>query len=49
MNRHELNKEAIEDTLGCIFKYKEDIERFHTEIADKTLDLDQILSPDATV
>ena len=49
MNRHELNKEAIEDTLGCIFKYKEDIERFHTEIADKTLDLDPILSPDATV
>ena len=48
MNRHELSKEAIEDTLGCIFKYKEDIERFHTEIADKTLDLDPILSPDAT-
>src|SRR5947199_252508 len=49
MNRHELSEEAIEDTLGCIFKYKEDIERFHTEIADKTLDLDPILSPDATV
>ena len=48
MNRHALSKEAIDDTLGCIFKYKEDIERFHTEIASKTLDLDPILSPDAT-
>jgi MoxR-like ATPase len=48
MNRHELSKEAIDDTLGCIFKYKEDIERFRAEIAAKTLDLDPILSPDAT-
>jgi MoxR-like ATPase len=43
LNRYELSQEAIEETLGFIFKYKEDIEHFHVEIERKTLDLDPIL------
>jgi MoxR-like ATPase len=32
LNRHQLDKAAVEETLGCIFKYKEDIERAREEI-----------------
>jgi MoxR-like ATPase len=43
LNRHKLDQAAVEETLGCIFKYKEDIERMRGEMVNKTLDLDLVL------
>jgi MoxR-like ATPase len=47
LNRRELDKAAVEETLGCIFKYKEDIERMRGEMVNKTLDLDLVLKESA--
>ena len=49
LNRHPLDKAAVEETLGCIFKYKEDIERMPGEMANKTLDLDLVLKESAEI
>jgi MoxR-like ATPase len=49
LNRHELDRAAVEETLGCIFKYKEDIERMHDEMVNKTLDLDLVLKESAEI
>jgi MoxR-like ATPase len=32
LNRHRLDKAAVEETLGCIFKYKDDMERAREEL-----------------
>ena len=32
LNRHVLDKPAVEETLGCIFKYREDIERVREDL-----------------
>jgi MoxR-like ATPase len=47
LNRRELDREAVEETLGCVFKYKEDIERMREEIAGRTLDLELVLKASA--
>lgn len=49
LNRHELDRAAVEETLGCIFKYKEDIERMKDEMVNKTLDLDLVLKESAEI
>lgn len=43
LNRQTLNKETIEETLGCIFKYKEDISMFMLEIGGKKAASDMLL------
>ena len=32
LNRHHLDKAALEETIGCIFKYKDDVERARGEL-----------------
>ena len=32
LNRHVLDKPAVEETLGCIFKYREDMERVREDL-----------------
>ncbi len=44
LGRHELDPQTVEETLGCVFKYREDIEYLREEIAQKRLDLEQVLS-----
>jgi len=43
LNKETLNKEIIEETLGCIFKYKEDISKFMVEIGGEKVEGDKIL------
>jgi MoxR-like ATPase len=47
LNRHELDKEALVETMGCIFKYREDLHHLQEEVAGKGLDWDQILKGSA--
>jgi MoxR-like ATPase len=42
LNKEELDEEAIKDTLGCIFKYREDITRIEMEIGGKKVDIREI-------
>jgi len=42
LNRHELDEDTVEETIGCIFKYREDLHHLREEVAGKRLDLDQI-------
>ncbi len=44
LSRHELDETTVEETIGCIFKYREDVEYLHEEIALGRLDLDQLLN-----
>ncbi len=43
LNRHELDEKTLEETMGCIFKYREDLSHLKEELAGKRLDLDQML------
>jgi len=43
LNRHELDEETVEETMGCVFKYREDLHHLREELAGKRLDLDQVL------
>jgi len=43
LNRDELNEKTLEETMGCIFKYREDLHHLKEELASKRLDLDQML------
>ena len=43
LHRHELDHKTVEETMGCVFKYKEDLHHLQEEVAGKRLDLDQIL------
>jgi len=43
LNKETLDKETIEETLGCIFKYKEDISMFMLEIGGKKASSDMLL------
>jgi len=50
LNRHELDEKTVDETMGCVFKYKEDLRHLQEELAGKRLDLNQILkaSPELT-
>jgi MoxR-like ATPase len=43
LNRHELDEKTVDETMGCVFKYKEDLRHLQEELAGKRLDLNQTL------
>ena len=43
LNRQEVDEKTLEDTMGCIFKYKEDLHHLREELTGKRLVLDQML------
>ncbi|MCZ6625555.1 MAG: MoxR family ATPase [Deltaproteobacteria bacterium] len=43
LNQHELDEKAVEQTMGCVFKYREDLHHLQEELAGKRLELDQML------
>ena len=40
LNRDELDEKTVQETVGCIFKYREDLHHLEEEIAGKRIDLD---------
>ncbi|MFQ5682166.1 MAG: AAA family ATPase [Candidatus Binatia bacterium] len=45
LHRHELDQKTVEETMGCVFKYREDLHHLQEELSEKRLDLDQMLKP----
>jgi len=43
LNRDELDEKTVKETLGCVFKYREDLHHLQEEITHKRLDLDQMI------
>ncbi len=43
LNRQEVDEKTLAETMGCIFKYKEDLHHLREELAGKRLALDQML------
>ena len=43
LNRTELDPKVIEDTMGCVFKYREDLHHLEEELPGEKLELDRIL------
>lgn len=43
LNRQVLDEKALEETMGCIFKYREDLHHLREELSGKRLELDQML------
>lgn len=43
LNREALDEKTLEETKGCIFKYKEDLYHLQEELEGKRLDLDKVL------
>jgi MoxR-like ATPase len=42
LNRQELDRRTLEETMGCVFKYKEDLHHLEEELAAKKVDLEKI-------
>jgi len=49
LNRTELEPKIIEDTMGCVFKYREDLHHLEEELPGEKLELDRILKEPTTV
>jgi MoxR-like ATPase len=43
LNRQELDEKTVEETMGCVFKYREDLHHLQEELAGKRLELNQAL------
>jgi hypothetical protein len=43
LNRQELDERTLEETMGCVFKYKEDHHHLMEELASKKLDVGHAL------
>lgn len=43
LNRRELDEATVKETMGCVFKYREDLHHLEEEMQSKRLDLDQML------
>lgn len=43
LNRQVLDEKTLEETMGCIFKYREDLHHLREELSGKRLELDQML------
>ena len=43
LSRQELDQKTVEETMGCIFKYREDLHHLKEELAAKRLDFEQAL------
>lgn len=42
LHREELDEKSMEDTMGCVFKYREDLHHLKSEVAGKKLNLEGI-------
>jgi MoxR-like ATPase len=40
LNRRELDEKTVQETVGCVFKYREDLSHLEEELAAKKIDLD---------
>jgi MoxR-like ATPase len=40
LNRDELDEETVKETVGCVFKYREDLNHVEEQLAAKKIDLD---------
>jgi MoxR-like ATPase len=47
LNRDELDEETIKETVGCVFKYREDLNHVEEQLAAKKIDLDATKNPSA--
>ncbi|MDO8692140.1 MAG: MoxR family ATPase [Dehalococcoidia bacterium] len=43
LHKDELDDEVVTETLGCIFKYREDVSKMEAEIMGKKIDLQKVL------
>ncbi|OGP26884.1 MAG: ATPase, partial [Deltaproteobacteria bacterium GWA2_57_13] len=43
LSRHELDEATVKETMGCVFKYREDLHHLVDELQSKTLDLERML------
>lgn len=43
LNRGELDAETLQETMGCVFKYREDLHHIQEEVATKKLALDALV------
>ncbi len=43
LNKEKLDEETVNETLGCIFKYNEDINKFKAEVGGKRIDINELL------
>ncbi|HLB11602.1 MAG TPA: MoxR family ATPase, partial [Dehalococcoidia bacterium] len=43
LHKDELDSDVVTDTLGCIFKYREDVSKMEAEIMGKKIDLSKLL------
>ncbi len=43
LNRSELDEKTVEETMGCVFKYREDLHHLQEEIAGKSLELHELV------
>jgi len=43
LHKDELDDEVVQETLGCIFKYREDVSKMEAEIMGKKIDLQKVL------
>ena len=49
LNRAELDPDIVRETVGCVFKYREDLHHLEEELSGEKLDMDRILKEPATV
>ena len=49
LNRAELDPEIVKETVGCVFKYREDLHHLEEELSGDRLDMDRILKEPASV
>jgi MoxR-like ATPase len=47
LNRDELDEDTIKETVGCVFKYREDLNHVEEQLAAKKIDLDAAKNPSA--
>ena len=40
LNRDELDEKTVQETVGCVFKYREDLRHLEEELAGKRIELD---------
>jgi MoxR-like ATPase len=43
LNRQELDEKTLQETMGCVFKYREDLHHLEEELGAKRLDLSRLL------
>ncbi|MEE9186074.1 MAG: MoxR family ATPase [Candidatus Binatia bacterium] len=44
LHREELDEKTMEETMGCVFKYREDLHHLQAEVSGKKLNLDEIFN-----